>query len=1234
MRPTYHPYAPVNPLRALFGSRSRSAPAGPPAEPKAGLDSRRDRELESVTSLSTALGRAPDTRTVGRTLLDEVRTLLGADFCAVALVDESGRGARGLVALEGDAEAAWWNEVTIDFDTEPSAIASAALEAEPIAVYDFGRSPQVNPRLAERVGAKSAAFVPLVADERVRAVLVLATTEKPRVFDAEELSLLQTLASEAALALERTRSASALAEALERERIVSSIGRKVRSELDLEAVLRVAVEETGKTAGVARCYIRLGELGGPMPIRAEWDDEGFVPIGSSSELLPVSNLAARERRTVACRDIRTDPALDDPTLGNLQTLIDLDTLAVLATPIVVFDRMIGIFGLHRAEPTTWSDAEVSLAEAVAREVGLALHAASLLEENTRRLDQQQTLLKAAQVVASELRLETVLQRLVVEVTNLLDADAADCYLLDENGSILRCAAVNGLDAALVELEFPADRGLAGEALRTGRSAVSNDYVEHQQPVPHSAYEGFTAAVVAPMAWSGEARGVLGAGTRDSKRRFEPADAELLETFAGLAGLAVRNAASFEQSVRQARIQRGFFGIASALAEPLSQTATLDAVANAASVALGASSAAVLMPEGQGFALAATYELPAAVGDLLQGGIPESAAVLEECARERRVLASPSVADDDRFQDAWREAVSAARLRSLLAIPVDPPRREEGGLALVFFAEPRSFSDDDLELAQRLAGAARGALERSELFEGERTSRALSQQLARMGSQLAAELDPAAVLDELVQQAPALLAADACCIRVVEDDELIVTAVHGEGLEGTLGFRAPATAWLAGDVIQSRSPAVLADASGDARLLADDPVLNAGYRGYLGVPLVGPETGIQGVLAVYSQRPRAWREEEVEALSALAGNASAVLTNAELYQSVALERERSYAILANIADGIVAVDRDGNVVLWNTAAEQITGVPAAGALGRTPHEVLHRDLASEDESKRGERVVPIRRGADEVWLSLTEAVMRDPTGGVSGRIFAFRDVSAERLVEQMKSDFVSTVSHELRAPLTSIYGFAETLLRRDVLFAEEERQTFLGYVASEAQRLTGIVDTLLSVARLDAGDLHVEVAPIDVRSVVSEVVTSGEAWAAAAGNGHRFVVDVPDEPLAAAADHEKLRQILANLVENAVKFSPEGGTVTVGARLAGGAVELRVVDEGIGIPAGERERIFRKFHRVESGGRDRGGTGLGLFIARGLVSAMGGRIWVDSDEGRGSSFAFELPLAAEPALDRS
>jgi PAS domain S-box-containing protein len=382
-----------------------------------------------------------------------------------------------------------------------------------------------------------------------------------------------------------------------------------------------------------------------------------------------------------------------------------------------------------------------------------------------------------------------------------------------------------------------------------------------------------------------------------------------------------------------------------------------------------------------------------------------------------------------------------------------------------------------------------------------------------------------------------------------------------------------------------------------------------------------------VLAVYARRPRRWRPEEVEALLALAANTSAALSNAELYSRVSIEKERSVAILANIADGIVAVDREGKVVLWNAAAEQITGVRQDDALGRTVPQVLQRTFEIDAEQAAGPRLVSIPRGGDEVWLSLSEAVMRDPLGAVAGRIFAFRDISADRMVEEVKSDFVAAVSHELRTPLTSIYGFAETLLRQDILFGEEERRTFLGYIASESERLTEIVDQLLNVARLDAGDLHVQPELIDVGSVVSEVV--GTVEDACVVNGRRFEVDLPEEPLAAEADRDKVRQVFSILVENALKYSPQGGTVTVGVRRKEDTVEVRVADQGIGISPTEQERIFRKFYRAESTTRDgAAGTGLGLFIAKELVTAMGGRIWVDSAEGEGSSFAFELPAARE------
>jgi PAS domain S-box-containing protein len=1191
------------------GSREAEEPAQDPARPGA--------RLGPVASLSSALAQADDADSVAALFLREVAGVLKTEFAALAMISEDGKEATGIFALGERIDVSWWKSMHLDLENEPSGIASVAFEAAPLTIYDVESSPLVNRRLAERVGAKSVAFVPLISGERVIAVLIAATTARRRSFPADEIAVVEALAAEAALALERSRSALELAEALARERLIAAIGNKVRSEHDIEAVLRVAVTETATALGLSRCFIRLGEPGGETPIRAEWYAPGAEPIGGAAPKLAVTNLAIKRRRTVAVDDVESVRELGDPELGGVHTLLEIGTRAALATPIVVFDRTIGALGLHRATARPWTAADVSLAEAVSREIGLALHTAQLLEENRTRLDRQAALVQAAQVMTSELRVETVLQRLVVEVTKLLDADAADCYLLDTRRGMLRCAAVYGLPAELIEFEFPADRALAGEAMRRGRGTVSGEYESVE--APHSAYEGFAAAMVAPMTWWGEVRGVIGVGTRDQGRTFSPEDVEVLEAFASLGSVALRNVASIEQSARQVRIQRGFFRIASVLAQPLSLAETMDAVAQAASEALGGSFAAVLMPEPQELRLAGSHELPASLAGFLGRGLPEDAPLLE-AAQRRRVLAAPEVELDDRFGPEWQALAEEAGFASLLAIPVESPRRDGPGLGLVFFAEEQSFSDDEIELANSLAGAARGALERAELYEAERRSRGIAQQLARTGTLLAGELDPEAILEEIVQQAPGLVGADAAAVSLLEGDELVISAVHGDGADQALGFRSSPVDELTGEIMQSRKPVALGDAEGV--LAGADPILETGHRAYIGAPLLGPEGAAHGVLAVYGRAPRSWREEEVEAVAALAGNASAVLSNAELYQRVVLERERSLAILGNVADGIVAVDRDGDVVLWNAAAEEITGVPASEALGRAPSDVLQRSLDPDETSEEGRGLIQVSRGSEEIWLSVSEAIMRDPAGAVAGRIYAFRDVSSDRLVEQLKSGFVSAVSHELRAPLTSIYGFAETLLREDVDFGDEERRTFLGYIATEAERLTGIVDALLSVARLEAGDLQMQLSNTDLRDVVADVVSSAQREVV---NGRRFVIDVPEEPLDAAADREKVRQILANLVDNAVKFSPEGGTVTVAARRTSDAVQVRVLDEGAGVPQAEHEWIFRKFYRADAAGP--GGTGLGLFIARGLAMAMGGRLWVDSETGPGASFVFELPTGA-------
>ena len=812
-----------------------------------------------------------------------------------------------------------------------------------------------------------------------------------------------------------------------------------------------------------------------------------------------------------------------------------------------------------------------LVEAVAREAAGAIQTSRLLRESERRLAEQGALLKAGEALTSELTFDSVISRLVEELRGLVAADAADCWTLSPDGDELVCRAVLGLPESEVGRRIPVE-GIVGEALATRKAVLRRDFARTERPAPTASYAIFAEVMEAPIFSFGDIRGVLGVCALEHGR-FDESDLRLIEAFANLASIALRNAEAYEESTRQAQVERGFYRIAAVLAEPLSASATLDAVAQAATESLGGDFSAVLRSADGELVLAGAYGLPASLSTFFgpgsgSGSGSGGASELEPASSSGKLLASRALRNDTRFGAGLPAAAEAAGSRSLLAIPLAQPRAEGKGLVLVFFAEERVFTDEQLELAGHIAGAARGALERSELYELERRSRSLAERLAGSSRELASELDPDNVLEEVVRRAAQILEASGASARVFDGDELVVRAACGTGEDDALETRSASTSWLVGDIVQSRTPKAIANAAHDPRALAADPMLAAGHAAYLGVPMIGPDGVVQGVLAAYDRRPRTWREEERETLALLAGSAAAARTNAELYQGVRHEQQRSDAILANVADGIVAVDREGRVVLWNRAAEQITGVPTADALGCSPAQVLGRSLETQSaaRSRGGSRLVAVRRGGEEVWLSVSEAVMTDPAGGVAGRIFAFRDISAERALEQMKSDFVSTVSHELRTPLTSIYGFAETLLRRDVLFDEPERETFLRYIASESERLTAIVDRLLSVAQLDTGAMSVELATTDVARIVEEAVSTAETTLGQ--NGHTFVASVGNESLAAEADGDKLGQVLAHLIDNAVRYSPAGGTVTIAARQTNG------VGRGSGRGSGSRDPARR------------------------------------------------------------
>jgi signal transduction histidine kinase len=267
-------------------------------------------------------------------------------------------------------------------------------------------------------------------------------------------------------------------------------------------------------------------------------------------------------------------------------------------------------------------------------------------------------------------------------------------------------------------------------------------------------------------------------------------------------------------------------------------------------------------------------------------------------------------------------------------------------------------------------------------------------------------------------------------------------------------------------------------------------------------------------------------------------------------------------------------------------------------------------------------VPVEVDGRELWLSFSAVRFAD------GTVYAFRDLTEERALEQMRADFVATVSHELRTPLAAIYGAAVTLRRTDLDLGEEMRGKLLDVVADESDRLAQIVNDVLLASHLDSGRLRLEIGTVDAARVTEQVI---EAARTHLPDGIDLSLTAPKRLPSVAADEQQLRQVLVNLVENAVKYSPDGGPVDVRLERADHVVRWRISDEGLGIPPAERRRIFEKFYRLDPNmTRGVGGTGLGLYICRELVRRLDGRIWVEPNNGKGSVFFVEIPVAGRAA----
>jgi len=321
-------------------------------------------------------------------------------------------------------------------------------------------------------------------------------------------------------------------------------------------------------------------------------------------------------------------------------------------------------------------------------------------------------------------------------------------------------------------------------------------------------------------------------------------------------------------------------------------------------------------------------------------------------------------------------------------------------------------------------------------------------------------------------------------------------------------------------------------------------------------------------------------------------------------------------LAHVSDAVLLIDDGRRVRSWNEAAENLLGVDQSAAIGRMAQEVVPEYATIVEGGRRGDAFVPIRIAGDERWVAPALSTFE------GGSVLTIRDMTERYLLERARADFVTTASHELRTPLTAIYGGVRTLLGHPDKLPDDQRLRLLRMIEQESAHLAQIVDQLLITAQLDRGALRQAEAPCDVRSLCESVLEAAEARNHAPAT---LVLTAPDDLEPLLCDQNLLRQVVVNLVENALKYSPNGGRIELAITDDGDDVRIRVSDEGLGIPLAEQEQIFEKFYRLDAEmTRGVGGSGLGLYISREIVSQMGGSLTVRSEPGAGSAFTLALP----------
>ena len=608
------------------------------------------------------------------------------------------------------------------------------------------------------------------------------------------------------------------------------------------------------------------------------------------------------------------------------------------------------------------------------------------------------------------------------------------------------------------------------------------------------------------------------------------------------------------------------------------------------------------------------------------GAPKNAKALPRWVIEQnRPLILHELNDDPRFIEV--PSSPNVPINSAIVAPVRKGDMVTGYVAL-FKGEGEFFTEKDMASLEAVISRSEMTIWNAITYT--KTERALARRvdelstMAEIATRLNSTLNLAEITEFILDKAIEMTLAEAGMVVLCDGRTggLSPLASHG----ACFGLLEDVSRVLFDELI-SRSAQVEGDSWGPLFL---------GNSSRLAVPILKEDDAI-GAILLASPSSNAFSEEDIRFLVNLATHAAIAIENARLFQTVSRERLMMELVLRGIADGVYTTDKERRILTFNPAAERLSGRSREEVIGKTCAEVF--GLVDEEGAKICERdcalIKALEGGLSDVpyhcegnlqkgwkkrsYISISIAPLLDAWGNVTGTVATFRDMTKEKELDRMKSEFISMVSHQLRAPLSNIRASIELL--RDSLPAEAADRELLDIAYSQSIGLSNFVEQILDLTRLEEGQIHLESQPVALRPIIRQVM---EPFAARS-KLHRFETRLPEPSPLILVDERSLEIILSNLLENAVNYSPEGGKITIAARNKGQDVVISVSDEGIGIPPEDLERVFDRFYRVNGSDAQRiYGHGLGLYIAKKLVELQGGKIWAKSRPGAGSCFYFSLP----------